>query len=74
MEMGCGVARTTRLTVMVEPDLGAELKELADGMSMSVSSLLNLLLTIAVKSTGQTFASFGATLEELKGADRVDES
>lgn len=63
------MARTERLTLLVEPELAAEIKRLADGMDMTVSSLLNLLLTIAVNSTGETFASFGATLESLKGAD-----
>jgi len=54
---------------MVEPALADELKGLAEGMGMTVSSLLNLLLTIAVNSTGETFAAFGATLESLRGAD-----
>lgn len=68
-KVGCGMARSVRLNVMVEPALADQIKELAEGMNMSVSSLLNLLLTIAVSSTGQTFAQFGATLEGLMSAD-----
>jgi len=68
------MARTERLVVMVEPSLAAEIKRLADGMQMPVSGLLNLLLTIAVNSTGDTFAAFGATIDSLAAADAEHDS
>lgn len=63
------MARTARLSVMVEPALKEELQELAVGMKMPLSSLLNLLLTVAVNSTGETFAAFGATIDGMMKAD-----
>lgn len=66
------MARTERLVVMVEPSLSAEIKRLAEGMQMPVSGLLNLLLTIAVNSTGDTFQAFGNTIEALKGSDESE--
>lgn len=63
------MARTERLTIMVEPEVKVEIQRLAKGMNMPASTLLNLLLTIALNSSGQTFEAFGATLESLTAAD-----
>lgn len=63
-----------RLMAKVDDDTAAEVQRLADGMGMSVQRLLGILITIGVRSTGDTFASFGATLAELTGDKEPDDS
>jgi hypothetical protein len=65
------MAETKR--IMARVDL-AEIQRLADGMNMSREKLLGILITIAVRSSGATFDTFGATLTGLMGADAEHDS
>jgi hypothetical protein len=69
------MARSERLSVMVEPETARQLKVLADGTGMTVSTFVNVLLTQAIGMVGSTFATMGQTMEGLQAADKEhDES
>jgi len=46
-----------------------EVKQLADGMGLSVSKMLGVLLTVAIKSTAGTFEAFAGDLAKMMGKD-----
>ena len=65
---------TVRLTATVDRETADEVRRLAAAMNMSVARLLGVLLTIGVRSTGATFATFGDTIQELMAAKDDDEA
>jgi hypothetical protein len=68
------MAETKRIMARVDLETVAEIQRLADGMNMSREKLLGILITIAVRSSGATFDTFGATLTGLMGADAEHDS
>jgi len=51
----------------VEPEVAEQVREMAREMETSVSRLLGVLLTIAIQTSGATFAAFADDLARLKG-------
>lgn len=68
------MAAKERLTATVDAEVAAEVRRLAQGMEMSVAQLLGILISIAVRSTGDTFLTLGANLQALTGGDAEDET
>jgi len=68
------MARTARLTIYVEPALKEELEDMARKMNTPTSTFLDMLLSIALNASGNTFAAFGNTREGLKAADDEHDS
>jgi hypothetical protein len=64
------MARSERVVVYLEPETLRQVTVLADGVGISVSSFINMLLLNAVSMVSSTFETMGASMEGLQAADR----
>jgi len=64
------MADKVRLTATVDADVADEVRRLADGMRLSVARLLGVLIEAAVRSSGDSLAMIGNTLDGLIAADQ----
>lgn len=58
-----------RLTATVDEPIAQEVRQLAEGMHLSVASLLGILITAAIKFSSHDLVMIGETIEGLIAAD-----